>query len=124
MDYTFTDRDTIITYKASNMVLSFHSNALYLSERKARSRTGGYFYMSNNSTFPPNNGAVSNIPTIINTVMSSAAEAKLGALYISAKEAVPMCCLLEEMGHPQPKTPIQVDNSTAMEVVSNTIQPK
>jgi hypothetical protein len=28
------------------------------------------------------------------------------------------------MGHPQPPTPIQSDNSTALGVVNNTIQPK
>eukprot|EP00804_Cyclotella_cryptica_P017108 CCRYP_003349-RA/>CCRYP_003349-RA protein AED:0.50 eAED:0.45 QI:0/-1/0/1/-1/0/1/0/116 len=28
------------------------------------------------------------------------------------------------MGHPQPPTPIQTDNSTALSVVNNTIQPK
>ena len=28
------------------------------------------------------------------------------------------------MGHPQPKTPIQTDNTTAEEVINNKIQPK
>eukprot|EP00804_Cyclotella_cryptica_P003815 CCRYP_018931-RD/>CCRYP_018931-RD protein AED:0.34 eAED:0.34 QI:0/-1/0/1/-1/0/1/0/60 len=28
------------------------------------------------------------------------------------------------MGHPQPPTPIQTDNSNALGVVTNTIQPK
>jgi hypothetical protein len=32
--------------------------------------------------------------------------------------------MLEEMGHPQPPTPIQIDNSTALGVVANIIQPK
>eukprot|EP00804_Cyclotella_cryptica_P024860 CCRYP_020558-RA/>CCRYP_020558-RA protein AED:0.57 eAED:0.48 QI:0/0/0/1/0/0/2/0/144 len=56
--------------------------------------------------------------------MSSAAEAELGALYINAHEAIPIRHLLEELGHTQPPTPIQIDNSTALGVVSNTIQPK
>ena len=56
--------------------------------------------------------------------MSSAAEAELGALYINAREAVPMRLLLEEMGHPQPKTSLQTDNTTALGVVTNTVQPK
>jgi hypothetical protein len=54
--------------------------------------------------------------------MSSAAEAKLGALYINASEAVPMRQLLAEMGHKQPKTPIQTYNTTACGVVNNNIQ--
>jgi hypothetical protein len=42
------------------------------------------------------------IAQIIDAVMLLAAEAKLGALYINAKEAVHLCKILQEMGHPQP----------------------
>ncbi len=56
--------------------------------------------------------------------MSSAAEAKLGALYLNAKEAVYLQQILSEMGHPQPKTPIQMDNTTVEGVINNKIQPK
>ena len=56
--------------------------------------------------------------------MSSAAEAELGALYINSREAIPQRHLLEEMGHKQPPTPMQVDNSTALGVVKKTIQQK
>ena len=54
--------------------------------------------------------------------MSSAAEAELGALYINAHEAVPIRNMLEEMGHPQPPSPIHIDNSTAVGIVNNTIK--
>eukprot|EP00804_Cyclotella_cryptica_P014406 CCRYP_020991-RA/>CCRYP_020991-RA protein AED:0.43 eAED:0.43 QI:0/0/0/1/0/0/2/0/190 len=56
--------------------------------------------------------------------MTSAAEAQLGALYINARETIPQRHLLNELGHPQPPTPIQIDNSTALGVVTNIIQPK
>jgi len=56
--------------------------------------------------------------------MSSAAEAELAALYINAREAVYIRQILHEMGHPQPRTPIQTDNSTAEGVINNKIQPK
>jgi hypothetical protein len=56
--------------------------------------------------------------------MSSAAEAKLSALFINAKQAIPMRTTLEELGHKQPSTPIQTDNSTASCIVNNKIQPK
>ena len=45
--------------------------------------------------------------------MMSAAEADLGALFFKCQEAVPIRITLEEMGHPQPPTPFQFDNSTA-----------
>jgi hypothetical protein len=64
------------------------------------------------------------VSQIIKAVMSSAAEAELGALYINAREAVPARKTLEEMGHKQPRTPMQTDNSTALGVVTNNIQPK
>ncbi len=80
--------------------------------------------MSSDTKDPANNGAVLNIAQLIKAVMSSAAEAKLGALYINACKAVLQCQLLEEMGHPQPPTPIQADNSTALGVVNSNIQPQ
>jgi hypothetical protein len=58
------------------------------------------------------------------SVMSSAADAELGAIYINACEAVPIRNLLQEMGHKQPKTPIQTDNSTALGVVNSNVMRK
>ena len=56
--------------------------------------------------------------------MSSAAEAELGALFLNVKEAVIIRQILTEMGHPQPRTPVQTDNTTAEAVVNNRVQPK
>ena len=106
------------------MVLVGHSDASYLSETKARSRAGGHFFMSNDSADPPNNGAVLTVAQIIKNVMSSAAEAELGALFIKCREAVPARHTLEEMGHKQPPTPMQTDNTTALRVVINNIASK
>ena len=88
-----------------------------------RSRAGGYHFLSNTggTTF---NGPITVIAKVIKHVMSSAAEAELGALYIAARECVYIRLILEEMGHPQPATPLQTDNSTADSVVNNKIQPK
>ncbi len=49
--------------------------------------------------------------------MSSAAEAELGA-FVSMRKT------LEELGHPQKRTPIQTDNSTAHALLTNKILPK
>ena len=100
LNYAATHPDAIVTYHASNMVLAGHSNASYLSESNARSRAGGHFFMSKNTTKPPNNGAILTTAQIIKAVMSSAAEAKVGALYINCGEAVPARQTLEFMGHP------------------------
>ena len=103
---------------------SSHSDTSYLSEPKARSRAGGHFFLSSDCEDPANNGAVLNLAQLIKAVMSSAAEAEVGALYINAREAVPQRMTLAEMGHKQPQTPMQTDNTTALGVVNNNIQPR
>ena len=124
LDYAATHPDAIVTYRASDMILAGHSDASYLSETKARSRAGGHFFMSNDTPDPPNNGAVITIAQIIKAVMSSAAEAELGALFINCHEAIPEQHALEEMGHKQPPTPMQTDNTTALGVATNSIASK
>ncbi len=80
--------------------------------------------MSNEDAIPSNNGAILTISQIIKAVMSSAAEAKIGALYINCKEAIPARHPLEFLGHKQPPTPMQTDNTTALGVVNNNIMKK
>jgi hypothetical protein len=81
-------------------------------------------FMAGKKDIPIKNGVVLNILQIIRAVMSSAAEAELGALFINAKTAVSMWCTLKEMGHPQTRTPIQTDNLTAHALLTNKILPK
>ena len=61
---------------------------------------------------------------IIKIVMSSASEAELGVIFITAKDMVSMRNTLEEMRWPQPKVPIKTENSTAAGVVNNKIVPR
>ncbi len=56
--------------------------------------------------------------------MSSAAKAKIGALYINAQKGVEERNILEEMGHTQPYTPVQTDNLTADGIINLRVQPK
>jgi hypothetical protein len=113
-----------LTYKASDMVLAIHSNASYLSKPKACSQVGGHMFMAGRDNIPTNNGAILNTLQIIRAVMSSAAEAELGALFINAKTAISMRHMLEELGHPQPPTPMQTDNKTAHDLLTKEIMPK
>ena len=55
--------------------------------------------------------------------MSSASESELGKIFITAHDMVKMRNTLEEMRWPQPKSPIQTENSAAAGVVNNTIVP-
>jgi hypothetical protein len=81
-------------------------------------------FMAGKDEIPTNNGAVLNISQIIRAIMSSAAEAELGALFINAKTAVSIRHTLIELGHPQPRTPMQTDNATAHALLTNKILPK
>ena len=89
LDYAANHLDASVTYRVSNLVLSAHSDASYFSETKAQIRVGGDFFMASDISVPENNRSVHTVAQIIKTVMSSAAEAELGALYINCREALP-----------------------------------
>ena len=57
-------------------------------------------------------------------VLTSAAEAELGALFIAAQKMVPLRQTLIEMGWPQPKSPIQTDNTTALGIDNGNVMKK
>ena len=124
LDYMATQEPAVLTFRKSDMILAVHSDAGYLNEANARSRAGGHHFLSEDVPLPPNNGAIQNIAEIIKAVMSSAAEAETGGLYINARKAIEERNILEEMGHKQPPTPMQTDNSTAEAIVNNRVQPK
>jgi hypothetical protein len=133
LNYAATHPDATLRYHASGMVLHVHSDASYLSEKKARSRAGGYFFLSDplanplqapppDSPPPPSNGAVHVHSSILVPVLSSATEAELAALFHNGKEAAMLRTTLEDMGHPQPATPIQTDNACASGICNETVK--
>ena len=56
-------------------------------------------------------------------VVLSAAEAEMTALFLAAKEMVPLQNILQEMGWKQPPSPLQSDNSTAVGMTNSTLIP-
>jgi hypothetical protein len=127
LNYCNTHPETKISYHASDMILHIHSDASYLSENEAKSRAGGFFNMgSNNKTDKKlTNGAVLIISKVLKHVMSSsAAEAEIGAVFINAKEGAVLRTTLEELGHPQPPTQMETDNTTATGYSNDTIKQK
>ncbi len=125
LDYVWTHPEAIIWYRASDMILNVHSDASYLSPPNACSRAGGYFFLG---SIPQDgnpiklNGAIHITCTILKLVAASTAEAELDALFLNAKEAKVLQLILTELGHPQPPTPIHIDNTTTVEIVYNTIK--
>jgi hypothetical protein len=129
LDYAATHPNATIRYHASDMVLHVESDASYLSEENAKSRFAGFHYCSDdpkgeNIPFPPINGPVLVTANIIKETVSSAAEAELAALFHNAQEALPLRHALIELGHPQPPSPMQTDNSTAAGLANDTVKQK
>jgi Reverse transcriptase (RNA-dependent DNA polymerase) len=127
LDYCATHPDATIPYSASDMVLNVESDASYLSERKARSRAAGFFHLGKKAKpgdkKPPEfNGPVHILSQIMREVLSSAAEAEMAALFYNCKEACTIRTTLEEMGYPQPATPVVTDNSTAAGIANATVK--
>ena len=118
LDYMATHPRAVIRYYVSGMVLNVHSDASYLTAPKARSRAGGHFFLD---SIPKDgcpirlNGAILTQCAILKCVAASAAGAELGALFLNAMDAKILRLTLMGMGHPQPPTPIHVDNTTAVE---------
>jgi hypothetical protein len=105
LNYCNTHPETKIRYHASDMILYINSDASYLSKRESKSRAGGFFYMGNSVFYMGNsadtaknltNRAILIISTVLKHVMSSAAEADIGSVFINAKEGTVLRTILEE----------------------------
>ena len=113
-----------ILYRSSDIILCAHSGAGFHNESKGHSRAGAHIFLSENVDMPRWTGSVIILAKIVKFVMSSASKAELGALFITAQEMVETIQTLEEMKWPQPKYPIQTDNSANAGIVNNTIVPR
>jgi hypothetical protein len=89
LDYLASNLEATVRFHESDMIMNIHSDASYLSETKARSRACGHFFMG---WMPKNgepiklNGAFYVNTTILQFVVASAAEAKLGALFHNCQD--------------------------------------
>ena len=128
MDYAATQLEAIIRFHASGMCLHTDSDAAYFVQPKARSRTAGYYYLSNN---PPSenihptpypNGPILTKCQTIRTVMASAAEVGTGAIFLNGQQAIPIHTALTEMGHPQPPNSINTNSATSYGILTGNMR--
>jgi hypothetical protein len=125
LDYLATHPDATIRYHASDMILNIHSDASYLSVSNARSRLGGLFFLGNKSPEQETiNRSILNVADVIKNIVASTAESEVGACFHNAQSGAPLRVTLTELGHTQPPTPLQTDNSTAYRIVNETIKQK
>ena len=127
LNYAASHPDAVIRFRASDMLLTVESDCSYLSEPKARSRWAGFHFLGERNTttlVSRPNGPVHVPCQILKEVVSSAAEGELAAVFHNAKESCPIRICLEELGHPQPPTPIITDNTTAAGIANDTVKQK
>ena len=130
LDYLATHDNTKIRFNKSGMVLHCESDAAYLVAPGAKSRIAGHYFLADTPPKPPaipsprRNGAVHVLCKLLRHVVASAAEAETCALFFNAQMVIHMRRLLEALGHKQPPTPIQTDNSTAHDFVNRRMRTK
>ena len=88
------------------MILAGHSDAVFNNETRALSRSGAHIFLSENESFPRWNRPLLTIAQIMKYVVCSAAETEMTALFLTAKDMVPLCYTLTEMGWKQPPSPL------------------
>jgi hypothetical protein len=110
-----------IRFHASNMQLQIQSDASYLCRPRARSVLGGYHYLGTTGLI---NGPFFCTSKVISCVVTSAAEAELGAAFQNGQKGAQFRNTLIELGYPQQPTTIFVDNTVAEGLATNTINAK
>jgi hypothetical protein len=125
LDYLSGHADTKVQFHASDMILNIHSDASYLLEANACSRTCGHFFMGwmlQDDKPIHLNGTFHVSMMILHFVVASTAEAEIGTLYHNCQTGIIFQLTLTEMGHPQPKPPVHCINATAVGIANNTIK--
>jgi hypothetical protein len=125
LDYLATHPNATVRFYASDMLLQVHSDASNLNKPDGRRTAGGHYFLRklpiNNQPIVLN-GAIYTLCTILKHVAAPAAEAELGALFLNTQEVKILRLMLQEMGHPQPPTPIHCNNSTAVGISNSTVK--
>ena len=122
LDYCATYPHVVLRYHASDMILNIDSDAAYLVSPGAKSRVAGYFQLNSARHSNPNvNAAILVECKTLKHVVASSAEAETAGVFHNAQRAIPIRYMLTKLGHPQPPTPIKIDNETATNFIHNNI---
>ena len=129
MDYMYTYPTAVLRYYAGDMQLHIESDVAYLVLPGARSCVAGYSYLRANKhpqkAYPGHFNApiLVEFPTLKN-VVSSVAEAECGGLFHNCTTAIGLRNDLIGLVHPQNKTPVITDTSTAKSFVHSEMRVK
>jgi hypothetical protein len=121
LQYVSNHRNIAIRYYASCMILQVLSDASYLCRPGAKSVYGILCYLGSQLGI---NGPLVCKSKMINSVVSSVAEAELAGAFNAAQAAVPLRRTLHDLGYPQPATLLRIDNTVAIQLANATINAK
>ena len=114
------------------MMLWISSDSSYLSVSKARSRVCGYHFLGNK--YDPNepiakqrlliNAPIHAEANMLRNVMGAASESEIASAHVNACIGASERVTLMELGHPQLRTPLEIDNTTAHGILTKSLLPK
>jgi hypothetical protein len=85
--------------------------------------TQSHFYLGNKDSHnDTDQGAILASTSIMQALLASATQAEISVLYKNTKKAAILRVTLEEIGYPQPATPVQTDNSTTCGIANDNIK--
>jgi hypothetical protein len=111
-------------FRASAMILRSFSDASFLSRPRAGSVAGSHHFLGDHSDDAPLNHPISSHCTRIPVVCAFVAEAEYAGVFAPARIATNERKILEDMGYPQPPTPIFCDNEVAIGLANDSINLK
>ena len=127
LEYARAYPDSELVFRKSKMELIIQADASYNSRKGARSVAGFLMYFGDASAAlqpdkspAPENGAILCGSVLMDVVVTSAGEAEYGAGFLAAQHGVNVRITAEELGHPQPPTPLLCDNSFARDLATDT----
>ena len=94
----------------------------YLTESKGRSRGGYHKFLGDIDNPHDINGPIECSNMIIPTVCSAASDAEYCTIYFTAVSSLATRNTLENLGHPQPPTPIFCNNTTAVGIANDLLK--
>ena len=112
LDYCATYPNVGLRYHKSDIILHIDADASYLVAPYAKSRFTGLFQLTPNSSTHFNNVLILIVCKTLKYVATSSTECETAAVFHNAQRAIPICYILQQLGHPQPPTPITLDNSS------------
>ena len=125
LQYAFSHQNNTITFVASEMIVTTHTDASYQSIPFSRSKLGGVHYCSNKNDPPTKvNGLFSVKSKIIPVVCAGASDAEYGAAFTNCQDAYFFRIVADALGYPQPPTPIYIDNDIARGIGDRTVKVK